>query len=533
MRQALAALAAQIGAETRTRLRSTGTIFTVLVLFAAAFAYIPPPNGRRVSIMWESAGEQVSGTYSAGFVGAVVGMLTAMLLPLVGFYLVTGSVRRDLERRVWPIVAATPTSAASYLLGKWVASVAYLLVLASLALVPAAVIFAQHGTGPFSLVDLLLPWLLMAPPAMMFTAAMALLFDVTPGLRGRGGYVVWFFAFGFLFMAIPGMFGRIMDPDPTNDRLTSYDPSGLVLFDRLLDRSMPEPVGSISMGVVILDEPVRRVAFPRLRLDGELVVTRLASAAWSAAPLLAAIGMFSLTRRLAAPGGRRRERKAAVATAVAGGEVMATALPPATLHPRPTRPSAGRSIVAELILIWTAASWLKWPLLLSAVASLALPGDARAAAMAAFLLLLAPPLAEVAAREALAGTAPVTFAQPGVPRSVVAWKAAAVLLFVALVGLPVVLGAVLRSAAHGGAMALALLFVAGAAVGLGYLTGGGKLFLGAYTALWYMAIQNGSPLDFSGAFAGPDLGKGGLFVAVAAVALVAAAAVERGRRLTG
>ena len=36
-------------------------------------------------------------------------------------------------------------------------------------------------------------------------------------------------------------------------------------------------------------------------------------------------------------------------------------------------------------------------------------------------------IAEVAARESLAGTGPMVFAQPGTPRSVVGWKAAATL----------------------------------------------------------------------------------------------------------
>src|SRR6185436_17438602 len=123
------------------------------------------------SIMWSSGGQNYSGTYTAGFIGVVVAMLTAMLLPLVGFYLVTGSVRHDLERRVWPILAATPTSPAIYLLGKWLAALAYLLVLASLGLAPGIFLFVRYGTGPLELEELLLPWLLIVPTAMTFTAS--------------------------------------------------------------------------------------------------------------------------------------------------------------------------------------------------------------------------------------------------------------------------------------------------------------------------------------------------------------------------
>ena len=109
MSQALRALGAQVAAETRSRLRSTGTVLTVLAMFALAFLYLPPPGSRRASILWQVGEQTYSGTYTAGFIGAVVALLTSMLMPLVGFYLVAGSVRRDLDRRVWPIIAATRT----------------------------------------------------------------------------------------------------------------------------------------------------------------------------------------------------------------------------------------------------------------------------------------------------------------------------------------------------------------------------------------------------------------------------------------
>jgi hypothetical protein len=186
-------------------------------------------------------------------------------------------------------------------------------------------------------------------------------------------------------------------------------------------------------------------------------------------------------------------------------------------------------VLAELILTWRAASWLKWPLLLTALVAPLVPGDGAAGGIALFLLLLAPPIAEVAAREELAGTTAITFAQPGVPRSAVAWKAAAVAAFVGIAGVPVVARSFARGATHGAAMVLALAFVAAAAVGLGSLSRGGKLFLGGYTALWYVAIQRDSPLDFSGAFAAPDLARSATFAAVGAATLVAAWAVERAR----
>jgi hypothetical protein len=534
-RLALGAIVAQVGAETRTRLRSTGTVFTVLLLFAAAFYYVPPPGSNRVSIMWHVGDEYFSGTYTISFVGAVVAMLTAMVLPLVGFYLVTGSVRRDLERRVWPIVAATPTSPALYLLGKWLAASAYLLVMAALGLVPAAILFAQHGVGPFDVVELVVPWLLLVPPAMLFTAALALLFDVTPVLRGRGGYVLWFFAWTILLMMIPSLLGRTLDQDPSNDRHPLYDPGGMVFFSRTIAESVDRPVTALSLGVILTDQRVERVPLPPLRADAAKVARRVLAAAWSVVPLLLATAMFRLSRDwVPRPGLLRRLLTRAsppAASPVAGGAEGARLTAPTTHR---GNPSFARSLLADLLLTWKTASLVKWPLLALALLAALIPGDGASAVLAGFLLLLAPVIAEVAAREQLAGTGSIVFAQPGVPRSVLGWKLAVTAVFVALLGTPAVLRAFLAAGPlRGGTLLLALIFVATAATGLGWLTRGGKLFLGAFTALWYLAIQRDSPLDFTGAFSNePKVALAAGFAA-AGLLLVAMAAVEerlRGRR---
>ena len=317
-----------------------------------------------------------------------------MLLPLVGFYLVAGSVRRDLERRVWPIIAATPTSATTYLLGKWLASFAYLLVLAALALLPATYLFFRYGSGPLAVGQLVLPWLLLAPAAMAFTAAFALLFDVTPGLSGRGGYVLWFFTYSFLFMMFPALAGGRLDQDPSNDRDTTYDPAGLVFFEDLVARSVAVPVQSLSLGLIITDQPIERVPFAPLRVNGALLARRAGTLAWTLVPLLAAVGIFRLSKW---PRGRDAAAAAVVGTCAPGGGDGRVAGPggasAVAFRPHQGR-RASRVPCSRGMLLWQSASWIKWPLLAASAASLVVPGEAVAVPMAAFLLLLAPVVGE-------------------------------------------------------------------------------------------------------------------------------------------
>jgi hypothetical protein len=66
------------------------------------------------------------------------------------------------------------------------------------------------------------------------------------------------------------------------------------------------------------------------------------------------------------------------------------------------------------------------------------------------------------------------------------------------------------------------------AVSLGSLTGGGKLFSGAYLALWYVAVSDLPAADFAGALSkGPALSVSAAFLGVAAVLIAGALLKER------
>jgi hypothetical protein len=284
------------------------------------------------------------------------------------------------------------------------------------------------------------------------------------------------------------------------------------------------------MGVIFTDEVIQRVPLPPLRLSARAAGARAASAAWAVVPLLLAMAVFRLGQaRSPRPPRERRQARETLTAAWQPDAATAVAL----ARERTTAPGFARSVLAEALLVWATASWLKWLLLATAVGAAVAPAPVGSGFLAAFLLLLAPVIAECAARERLAGTAATVFAQPGVPRSVVLWKLGAVGGFVALLAAPALLRAFLGGLAPGLALLLGLVFVATAAVGLGSLSRGGKLFLGAFTALWYMAVQKGSPVDFTGAFGGVHLARSAVFAAIGCGLALAAAALETARARRG
>jgi hypothetical protein len=526
------ALVAQIGAEVRMRLRSFATPIAVAAFVAAAFFWIPDPKGNATSLSWELPDGRVQApVYSAAYVGFAVSVLSGIILAMSGFYLVAGSVRRDRERGVGAILAATPLSKTAYLGGKWAAHFVYLLVIATFGLAAGLVAFIRFGAGPFSPVAFALPYFLSTIPAIAVVAAFAVLFDVTPGLRGRGGLVIWFFVFLFGLVKLPlDLAGEdVDDPSPRPMQMVRqpiFDPTGLATDQYLVRKSLPEAVKGVSSGHVTHSKPFERVPWPGIEVTPGLAASRALNLALSLFPLALAVLVFDRFDP-----SRSHPKKSGVRSRIFGlfrkpkkpdltPEVFGSEVPRRRgLTPVSPRPTAAGAVLAEARLIWESASWIKWPLALSAILAGLLPGNL---AQGIFLVLLVPVISEAAAREDMAGTRSLVFSQPGVPASPVLWKSAALALVVLMLGMPMTIHGLVESPAKGLACVAGLLGAAAACVGLGSLTSGGKLFTGLYVVVWYMAMSGGPGADFTGALGkAPSLAVSSLYLAggLAVVAL--------------
>jgi hypothetical protein len=536
--KALAPLYAQVEAELSMRLRSIATTIALVVFFAAAFFWIPNPHGNSASITWDLADGRVQAPiYSAAYVGFALSMLSGVFLSLGGFYLLAGSVRRDRERGVGAILAATPLSKSAYLGGKFAAHFAYLLVLDLLALAAGLAAFVVYGVGPFTPVAFAGPFLLLTLPAIAVVAAFAVLFDVTPGLRGRGGLVLWFFVFLFLLVKLPlDLSGLDMDaadglPSNAGTKRPIFDPSGLATDNWVIRQTIPATVKGVSTGHITRDKPIERVPWKGAPVTAELFAMRAFNLALAVVPLALAVLLFD---RFDPARGRRRARKAGLVARLAERlrKVEPVGVPEGdfargavALTPVSARPSVKTSILAEARLIWESASWVKWPLAVAAMLAALLPGNF---AQGLFLVLLVPVISEVAARESLAGTRSLVYSQPGVPASPTLWKTAAVSLVLLMLGAPLAVKCFLVSPARGLACLAGLVALAAVSVGMGSLSKGGKLFSGLYLAVWYMGLSGIAAADFTGALsANPVPVYSLLYLGLGAVLVGAAVARER------
>lgn len=532
----LAGIRAQVEAEVKTRLRSPATLVAAVALFAASFFWIPDPAKNAVSIAWKGpAGEFTSGLYESAYVGASAAILAALFLTLIGFYLVAGSVRRDEETRVGAILAATPLSKTAYLTGKWVAHFVYLGVLGLVSVLAGMLVFFRYGTGAFSPGDFLAPFFLLVLPGLGFTAASALLFDVTPGLRSRGGWVLFFFFWTFVYLAIPAIASGGFTGRQAGQSLPLFDPTGLASFTQWIANTVPGgQVNDISIGLMVLDEPLTRISWPGLEVGGGEIVTRLVSFVWVAGVLALAVMFFDRfdpSRR----GGRSQKPIAKSSPATLDPALAPTAARSLGLAalPRlasPLAPGFASAVLAEVRLLWLAAGRWRWVLGLVALGA-AFPGPAPRPGVALFLLILIPVISEAAAREHLAGTEALVFSQPGVPNRRLWWKTAAMVLFVVGLGLPGLVGGVFFAPRQAPALLGGLLFVAVLATALGSLSRGGKLFSGITVALWYAAVNGAPALDWSGVLApGTKLSTPWAYCATSLLLLAASALLDRRQR---
>src|ERR1019366_3570535 len=134
------------------------------------------------------------GIENSAWLGTVIGMVASMFLTLVGFYIVKNSIQRDRQTRVGQILATTPISKSFYTVGKALSNFAVLAAMVLVLALAAVVIqLVRHEDLHVDLLALLAPVLILGLTAVAVTAALAVLFESLPLLRGGIGNVLFFF----------------------------------------------------------------------------------------------------------------------------------------------------------------------------------------------------------------------------------------------------------------------------------------------------------------------------------------------------
>jgi ABC-type multidrug transport system permease subunit len=541
----LSLLGRLVRADFLERVRRHSFLVTLAITVFAAYMFLPPNPSKYATL--NMGGHR--GIYNSAWVGSLVAMLTGIFLSLAGFYLVKNAIERDRRTGVGQILAATPLRTSHYLLGKWASNLLVLAAMVAVMAVAAGVMQQVRGEDHrLDLLALLSPFVWVTLPVMAVVAALAVGFEVLPGLRGGFGNVVYFILWNV------GLSLTVIRPRGAVDFLGSN-----VVFTQMQEtcaRVYPEYAvgGPFTMGFNIKAEGVWNLttfvwngaAWPPAELARRVLWVVVSVAI----TLLAAFAFDRFDARAAATRGRApRAASPRRRAGVAAAESLPAAAPrvrPGVAHVAgltPARVAAGsRSrlgglIAAELrITLQGLSRW--WLLVVLALTALSLFVPlAGVKQFVAPIALVWPVLrwSPMGTREREFRTDALLFSAPRpVTRLLVAqWVAGAAL------ALLVSGGALIRFAAVGAAgnewgsfaaLIVAVGFIPSLALAFGIWSGSGKLFEVLYLILWYMGPMNRIPvLDFVGVTQ-PGSGAGPVVSFLLAGVLFAALAVAGRRR---
>ncbi|MFI0261937.1 ABC transporter permease [Streptomyces sp. NPDC017056] len=490
-------------ADFRDRVRRPAYAVTLLAAVGLGYLAVPQPGSHWVILQ---VGD-FRGTYNSAYVGVATALAAALWLPLAGFYVVRNALARDERSGVGRLLAATPLRTTGYFAGKLLSNV---LVLASmLGVLAVTALVMQLARGESYTVDplaLLMPFVLVALPLMIVTAAAALLFESIPVLRGGVGNVVWFFV--WMVLVLGGQ-----RPHAPLGGIGIHGAVATMRDDLIAQHGSIS--GEFSLGFTYLEQPLRTFVWHGFTPEREFVLSRVAVVLAAAA--LALLPALWFGRFDPARGGARGAKAGRVAQPVPGhpapgpalpdaptpAPAPTTPLPPPTLTTTPSTTGTGyhRLLHGELRILLQGVAWWWW----TGAALISLVGFCvPTSGIGRVVLPLAwiwPVLiwSRLGTQRHENGVQALLGSYPAARRRALAEWTAGLVLTAAVGCVPL-----LRLAMAGEWQGVAswvggALFIPSLALALGSLSRTHRLFQALYLPLWYSVFNGLSFLDYMGA----------------------------------
>jgi hypothetical protein len=438
--------------------------------------------------------------YDSAWIGSLMAVCSSIILTIFGFYLVKGSIKRDRRTEVGQIIAATPMSNSSYIIAKFASNIIVLWsMIGVLAIVAFFTLLFRNEAGNIDLVAFALPFVIIALPAMVFVASMAVLFDTVKWLRGSVGNIV------YLFLAemclVMGMLKiQLLDVGSISLFTESIRAAALIAF--------PGEKIPLIAGFVMFDKQMQVEVFKTFSWQG---------IEWSSASLL--IRLFWIGAALAAVGvavpffdrfdpargrKRRKARKAKSAPVVAESDVY---------HDRPELAyskiqipqfnfSLVRMAMAELRLAYKGYHWFWYLVAIGlSVSQLAAPFDIARQYLTPVSMIW--PLiiwSSMGTRESQHDTGLLLFSSPEpVRRQLPAIWLSGLMVAMAAISCMVVRSVIMAHWFYAAALLMGAFFVPSASLALGTLSKSKRLFEVIYLMIWYVgSIEHLSAIDLLG-----------------------------------
>ncbi len=448
---------------------------------------LPPVEAHYVVL---GIGGHVRGRYSSAWVGLVLAVIASCWLSLIGFYLVRGSLTRDIDSQLWQLLVTTPMGRRSYLLAKWCSHLlVFALIVGGSLITGLAAQWIRAEDRRIHPLELLEPLLLLGMPALALTAMFAIWFDMMPLLRRTAGNITYFVAW-LVMLASSVAALRAAEYGPPHATWIG-DPNGLVTMAHAV---IPTARAQLPVAIVGrtclgcgLHQPPLLFEWTRWPIRWPDMPGRIL---WLVVALLGVV--------CAAP---YLDRAAAHVTSSKSG---ASARPgarfwhwlPGVLAPLRRLGVLGNLVSAELLMTLRQRKLLWW-LAMGVAFSLQLLAPLRIAAlalMAAWLLSL-DVFSRAALRERHSNTTAIVFCAPNAPWRILAARWWTLLILAWLPGVPALLRFLTVSPLASLGFLLVGLSISTWALALGALTRTSRTFEVLLCVLAYASVQGLPALD--------------------------------------
>ncbi|MFD0796882.1 hypothetical protein ACFQZJ_05385 [Maribacter chungangensis] len=182
------------------RTRTYSFLITLCASLVIAYTFLPAPDAGYSTIRISD----YVGYYNSSWVGYITAILTSVFLSLLGFYLITGSIKTDNETRVGQIISTTPITNFIYLLAKTSSNFLLLITLVAIIfLMSIGLFFLYADSFSFEPLQFVQPYLIIAVPTMVFISVLALIFELIFGKYTIVQNALFFFLFSAIMLYTP------------------------------------------------------------------------------------------------------------------------------------------------------------------------------------------------------------------------------------------------------------------------------------------------------------------------------------------
>lgn len=509
MNDAVQRIAAIVRADFLIRFRRLSTLVIFLLLSFFAYVWIPDPATGR-TLMQIGKGRVL---YNSAAIGMATAVLATIFIGLVGFYVTSNAIQRDLNSRCGFVIASTTMKTREYILGKFAGNVVFLATFVTGFMLVSMAMVLVRGEAPLQPLLFAKQYAILVPSAIVFVAVLSIVFESIPFLSGRFGDVVYF----IFWVSSLGVVAASMEQGKAAV-LQYFDFCG---FGYLLENTKRTyHTNSMSIGQSPFDKSVPLRVIDGLHLGGDEWVTRGVS---TLTPLLL-LGLALLffhrfdparVRAHTARNGKWMQRLNAIAKPFTYPLTMLT--------------RGGGALLADARISFAAVP-------LAAIAFLGITIATFAGGGHDVLMIgIAPAaifIADISSRERRAGTTALVYAAPRLRERFVFWKLGTSIVVATLIlAAPVVHTAFTRPASLF-ALIVGIAFVCAAATSLGIISSNPKTFVVLFLIYWYIAVNDKGQtayFDFAGFYKTPPAWVTLVYAALAVAFVAAAEGVHRVR----